>query len=185
MRKNNRKGFTIVELVIVIAVIAILAAVLIPTFAGIVSKANDSAAVQEANAIYKNYTAMVDYADGDSAEQDLVIKVSDKEYIVVKGAKMQDEVYDTEKEAVAALGVNGVKLYETDNADVKDKVFVVCSKHEHAVCTDTKCKHCGYVMAAGTCTDSNADSKCDVCGADMPAEESSEDVATEAPAVDG
>ena len=126
------------------------------------------------NAIYKNYTAMVDYADGDSAEQDLVIKVSDKEYVVVKGAKMQDEVYDTEKEAVAALGVNGVKLYATENADVKDKVFVVCSKHEHAVCTDTKCKHCGYVMAAGTCTDSNADSKCDVCGADMPAEEGEE-----------
>ena len=185
MRKKNRKGFTIVELVIVIAVIAILAGVLIPTFAGIVSKANNSAAVQEANAIYKNYTAMVDYADGDSAEQDLVIKVSDKEYIVVQGAKMQDEVYDTEDKAVAALGVNGVKLYETDNTDVKDKVFVVCSKHEHAVCTDTKCKHCGYVMAAGTCTDSNADDECDVCGADMPAEEGGEDVATEAPAVGG
>lgn len=42
MRKTNRKGFTIVELVIVIAVIAILAAVLIPTFASIVSKANES-----------------------------------------------------------------------------------------------------------------------------------------------
>ena len=45
---KNRKGFTIVELVIVIAVIAILAAVLIPTFSGIVSKANQSAAQQTA-----------------------------------------------------------------------------------------------------------------------------------------
>ena len=35
----KRKGFTIVELVIVIAVIAILSAVLIPTFVGIVKKA--------------------------------------------------------------------------------------------------------------------------------------------------
>lgn len=42
MRKTNRKGFTIVELVIVIAVIAILAAVLIPTFASIVNKAHES-----------------------------------------------------------------------------------------------------------------------------------------------
>ena len=42
MRKSNRKGFTIVELVIVIAVIAILAAVLIPTFASIIRKANIS-----------------------------------------------------------------------------------------------------------------------------------------------
>ena len=43
MKKLNKKGFTTVELVIVIAVIAILAAVLIPTFAGIISKANESA----------------------------------------------------------------------------------------------------------------------------------------------
>jgi len=43
---KNRKGFTIVELVIVIAVIAILAAVLIPTFASLIAKANVSADTQ-------------------------------------------------------------------------------------------------------------------------------------------
>ena len=43
MRNTNKKGFTIVELVIVVAVIAILAAVLIPTFSGIIDKANQSA----------------------------------------------------------------------------------------------------------------------------------------------
>ena len=46
MKKSNKKGFTIVELVIVIAVIAILAAVLIPTFSGIVRRAQISADVQ-------------------------------------------------------------------------------------------------------------------------------------------
>ena len=46
IKRNNKKGFTIVELVIVIAVIAILAAVLIPTFAGIIKKANISADTQ-------------------------------------------------------------------------------------------------------------------------------------------
>lgn len=40
MKQKNRKGFTIVELVIVIAVIAILAAVLIPTFSSLIAKAN-------------------------------------------------------------------------------------------------------------------------------------------------
>ena len=44
MKKLNKKGFTIVELVIVIAVIAILAAVLIPTFSNVVEKAQISAA---------------------------------------------------------------------------------------------------------------------------------------------
>ena len=43
MRNTNKKGFTIVELVIVVAVIAILAAVLIPTFSSIIKKANLSA----------------------------------------------------------------------------------------------------------------------------------------------
>ena len=41
--KITRRGFTIVELVIVIAVIAILAAVLIPTFSSLTEKANASA----------------------------------------------------------------------------------------------------------------------------------------------
>ena len=46
MRKPNKKGFTIVELVIVIAVVAILAAVLIPTFVSVTKKANQSADIQ-------------------------------------------------------------------------------------------------------------------------------------------
>lgn len=54
MRKMNKKGFTIVELVIVIAVIAILAAVLIPTFVSLTRKANQSAdqqAVRQMNTL--------------------------------------------------------------------------------------------------------------------------------------
>ena len=52
MKKTNKKGFTIVELVIVIAVVAILAAVLIPTFVSVVNKANvsnDTALVKNIN----------------------------------------------------------------------------------------------------------------------------------------
>ncbi len=52
MKRNNKKGFTIVELVIVIAVIAILAAVLIPTFSNVIEKANTSAALQAGKNAY-------------------------------------------------------------------------------------------------------------------------------------
>ena len=42
MKRNTKKGFTIVELIIVIAVIAVLAAVLIPTFSNLIQKANEA-----------------------------------------------------------------------------------------------------------------------------------------------
>jgi len=59
MKNMNKKGFTIVELVIVIAVIAILAAVLIPTFSNVVEKANESKRMQEVKNALTNYMANV------------------------------------------------------------------------------------------------------------------------------
>lgn len=63
MNPTNKKGFTMVELVIVIAVIAILAAVLIPTFGGIIKKANESSALQTVTNAYKQASSEI-YADG-------------------------------------------------------------------------------------------------------------------------
>ncbi|MBQ7380278.1 MAG: prepilin-type N-terminal cleavage/methylation domain-containing protein [Clostridia bacterium] len=40
--KTNNKGFSLVELIVVIAIMAILAAVAIPTFSGFITKANVS-----------------------------------------------------------------------------------------------------------------------------------------------
>lgn len=55
--RNMKKAFTITELVIVIAVIAILAAVLIPTFSSVISSARESAAMQECRNALTNYSA--------------------------------------------------------------------------------------------------------------------------------
>ena len=60
---NNKKGFTIVELVIVIAVIGILGAVLIPTFAGITGSAKKSASLQETRNTLSEYITQNDGAD--------------------------------------------------------------------------------------------------------------------------
>ena len=56
-KTNTKKGFTIIELVIVIAVIGILAAVLIPTFSNVIEKANESAAMQAARNEYELFLA--------------------------------------------------------------------------------------------------------------------------------
>ena len=66
VRNNRRKAFTIVELVIVIAVIAILAAVMIPTFTGIIKRANISADEQLAASI--NTQLSIYKAEGNKIE---------------------------------------------------------------------------------------------------------------------
>ncbi len=81
MKKLNKKGFTIVELVIVIAVIAILAAVLIPTFSGVVDKANKSSAMQAAKSEYTLY--LTEHADevSDKMDLDIVVRKGDVTYV--------------------------------------------------------------------------------------------------------
>jgi len=51
MRKTNNKGFTLIELMIVIAIIGILAAIAIPNFIAYRNKSFCSAAESDANAI--------------------------------------------------------------------------------------------------------------------------------------
>jgi len=50
---RNKKGFTILELLVVVAIIAILAAVAIPSFIGKIDKSKDAADLSEINAVQK------------------------------------------------------------------------------------------------------------------------------------
>ena len=74
MKNLKKKGFTIVELVIVIAVIAILSAVLIPTFSNLVKKANISAD-QQAVASMNKYLKIDEVENGKPANVDEVVEV--------------------------------------------------------------------------------------------------------------
>ncbi|MBO4859954.1 MAG: type II secretion system protein [Clostridia bacterium] len=94
MKKTNKKGFTLVELVIVIAVIAILAAVLIPVFANLIEKADKSAAMQNAK---NEYTAYAIAKAEDGFETDCLIK-SGKYYFIVDNGQVNTDAKEEEPE---------------------------------------------------------------------------------------
>ena len=141
MTKLNKKGFTIVELVIVIAVIAILAAVLIPTFSNVIEKANTSSALSEAkNAMTDDlanaeadYENMDDYKSADGKTQYYVVRsykgdaskeLDTNDYTVANsvvtkvtgesGAKQVEGTTYYELGEFAGTYANGKYTYETD-----------------------------------------------------------------------
>ena len=153
MKKMNRKGFTIVELVIVIAVIAILAGVLIPTFSGIVKKAQDSAIQQEAAALYKQAYAL-DLSDGkmDGKEKDAVITN-------VEGNAVKYSIVNNK--ATFAFSKNDT-IAEFDGAKW------TVSAHSHTwgepVGDATKTNTCTVCGSTHTCVDGNDEGTlCDTC----------------------
>ena len=47
LKENNKKGFTLVELIVVLVILAILAALLIPALTGYIDKARNKSIVAE------------------------------------------------------------------------------------------------------------------------------------------
>lgn len=103
---KNKKGFTIVELVIVIAVIAILAAVLIPTFSGVVKKANMSAAEQRARVIYEEVYAL-DISDGTLDGKDGNTTIVDTSTKAITSGYTTGEKILTTGETISYTTING------------------------------------------------------------------------------
>ena len=62
---TNKKGFTLMEMLIVVAIIAILVAIAIPTFSGQLEKARQATDVANIRAAYAE--ASVKYLSGDGA----------------------------------------------------------------------------------------------------------------------
>ena len=110
MLKKMKKAFTITELVIVIAVIAILAAVLIPTFTTVVNNANESAAMQEARSSWTGYSADI-IVNTPAENQDYLFVNGDYAFIVENGVFDVNPVSGIDADNVTTVGT--VKYNET------------------------------------------------------------------------
>ena len=123
--QNKKRGFTIVELVIVIAVIAILAGVLVPTFTGIVNKAKTSARQQQATSTYHAAIAYATEGTFDNGEDTpdayVVITEGGKAYyFAIEGGEMEAETttvptgFETNYEVVTMEEtIDGVAFYKS------------------------------------------------------------------------
>lgn len=94
MKKLSKKGFTILEIVIVIAVIAILAAVLIPTFSNFIGSSQDRVDKTNADTIYKQYMLET---PKENIKNKLIIKVGENRYIVYIDGKQSRKIYTIEQ----------------------------------------------------------------------------------------
>lgn len=115
MKHTNKKGFTIVELVIVIAVIAILAAVLIPNLSRLVGKANESSDMQEARNVLSAY--LIEEAKNDSSV-DLILVKKNASGTVTAAFTVTAGVLDTTPMESPTAPSTGYTAYTGTEADI-------------------------------------------------------------------
>lgn len=130
MKNMKKKGFTLVELVIVIAVIAILAGVLIGTFSNVVSNANLSKELQSWKGIVDE--AYVEYvADYHKAPE--AVKVTGKAVEFVEKSYTNNEKTYYTTDAYVFEDVNDVVVL-----DEQYNVFLIMVKDGFQVVVGTK-----------------------------------------------
>ena len=123
MMKNKRRGFTVVELVIVVAVVAILATVLIPTFSNVLKKADESATLLRAKNLLTELVA--DYV--------LQGKETDLVAFIESGNKVYTFGYDAEEGKILTYHGEPQKVGKTVLAGTGIPVLCVMLANTQAV----------------------------------------------------
>lgn len=142
MLKKLKKAFTITELVIVIAVIAILAAVLIPTFTHVVNNAKVSSAMQTCRNALTDYLALVGGDDDpDNDEASGMVFVSDGYAFVYLNSALQ-QIGEVDKLVVIQNGDTTIDGLETDGitfgGTITSKVTISFVYNDENIETETK-----------------------------------------------
>ena len=132
MAKRLKRAFTITELVIVIAVVAILAAVLIPTFSNIINKANESADTQ--TIVSMNHILGADQIlNGKPDTMEEAVRVIEEGGYKVENLTPTSDgyeiVWDEENNRLALIDEKGSVVYsEVDLTSNKEKIWKITDK---------------------------------------------------------
>lgn len=128
LKKNKKKGFTLVELIVVLVILAILAALLIPALTGYINKAKDKQITAETRQVVMAAQTLVDEAYAKDSKDDITIKTTGGtitykavyDLAEVKGEFVEDPVISKEGKITKVVYKNSGKQC-TYNPDNKDK----------------------------------------------------------------
>lgn len=131
---NNRKGFTLVEIIVVLVILAILAAIAVPSILGYVEEAKKEKYIAEAKAIYTviqveetKLANEIDYTDIPSdynkAEDYMYVKICDKSEINKEGEGIVSQKTGIPKVSFIALINDDPKAYHLNWTSEDGKII--------------------------------------------------------------
>ncbi|MGI6071244.1 MAG: prepilin-type N-terminal cleavage/methylation domain-containing protein [Blautia sp.] len=119
-KRSNKKGFTLVELVVVLVILAILMAILVPSLVGYINKAKNKQVEANARAVYiaaqATVAELLKNNDTVTSEQ-----VEDKLPQIYELAEVNDLVADTNSPSL--VGGTENSKFEFDSANKTQKVY--------------------------------------------------------------
>ena len=128
--KNDNKGFTLVELIVVLVILAILAAILVPALLGYIDEAKQKQIVLEGKSVYTAAQAVASemYAKNDSPENignysSRILKMADVDTSKISGISVGfKEAYVSNSTTHGMWTVNYI-AYEKTGAN--EKIYLV------------------------------------------------------------
>lgn len=142
LKENKKKGFTLVELIVVLVILAILAALLIPALTGYIDKAKDKQITAETRQVVMAAQTLADEAYAKNSG-DTITVVQTK-----SGTPAAKTVEITKDEITTLAEVNGTIGTVTFDTTTKGKIATLEYTNGGKKCTYTAANAEKYAIAA-------------------------------------